>query len=238
MKFSVVESIRNRIASLSDTARLAGAAIAGFVLCEVGTRISAPHLNGQALGDWLRRTEPGGLLGLYDRLVGGALSRGAVLALGIMPYLSARIFMRIARGLHPVIGAMHRDATGRRKLTRATRWLTFGLSLIQSYGFARFALGVPGAVTDPGTGFIAETMVVLTAGALVVMTLAEQFAGDTGDVASESAELRLNARETAHGGPSLDTLTSHPSAPLLTDAVDAAAVGVQAQSAAQAPIRR
>ena len=177
MNVSFAHSIRSRIAALPETARAVIIGAAAFVLGEVGTRISAPHINGRVLGELLQRTSPGGLLGLYDRLVGGALSRGAVLALGIMPYLSARIFMRIAREVSPAVGALHRDAAGRKQLTRATRWLTLGLSLVQSYGFAKFALSVPGAVTNPGAGFIAETMLVLTTGAVIVMTLSEQFAG-------------------------------------------------------------
>jgi hypothetical protein len=59
-------------------------------------------------------------------------------------------------------------------LTRSTRWLTGGLALIQSYGFARFVEHMPGVVAQPGFGFLAQTMAVLTSGAIGVMLLSEQ----------------------------------------------------------------
>jgi hypothetical protein len=54
------------------------------------------------------------------------------------------------------------------------RWLTGGLALVQSYGFARFVESVPGAVAHPGFGFLAKTMAVLTAGTMGVMLLSER----------------------------------------------------------------
>src|SRR5439155_15838392 len=128
--------------------RKIGIFVGGLLVLEAGARVGIPSLNGQALTAFLR----GGstwVLTLYDRFGGGGLSRGGVLALGIMPYLSARILMLLAGRASPALEAMAHDQHGRRSLARWTRILTVGLSLVQSYGFARFVQGIPGAVVNP-----------------------------------------------------------------------------------------
>jgi preprotein translocase subunit SecY len=149
-------------------------ALGGLLVLEGGARIAAPDLNGQALGDYLHNGGGTWLLTLYDRLGGGGLSRGGVLALGIMPYLSARIMVRLARVVSPAMEEMSGTSEGQRRLTRWTRVLTVGLAVVQSYGFARFVEGIPGAVTHPGMGFITQTMLVLTTGSIVAMALSER----------------------------------------------------------------
>src|ERR1043166_4658293 len=150
---------------LSGAVRKTLFAIGGVVLCELLARVVAPGINDRVLGDYLRSGAPGALLKFYDLLVGGALARGAVLALGIMPFVSAWILVRIGEMVVPM-----RDRVSR----RWTRGLTFGLAVVQSYGFARFVESI-GAVDHPGTGFVARTMVLLTAGAMGVTWLAERF---------------------------------------------------------------
>jgi preprotein translocase subunit SecY len=184
--FAALDSMRG----IPERWRKTGFVLAGLLLCEIGARIAAPGLVGRVLGDNFRRSGRGGLLWLYDRLVGGALSRGAVLALGILPYISARIFVRIARAVIPAVGEMWTHDAGRTSLKRWTRALTVGLALVQSYGFARFALSIPGAVANPGAGFVAQTMLVLTGGAIVAMGLGEQITAlnDADDTAGDENE--------------------------------------------------
>ena len=151
-------------------------ALGGLVLCEIGTRVGLPGLDGSVLSDYLVRTGGGFLLMSYNWLVGGALARGAVLALGLMPYVSAKIMLRLARSAFPRL-----DRADQRRLTRWTYGLTVGLSLIQSYGFARFVEAIPGAVANPGAGFIVRSIVILTAGAVTVTALTEQLMARTAD---------------------------------------------------------
>jgi preprotein translocase subunit SecY len=196
------ESLRN-MRRLPDRWRKAGLVVGGLLLCEIGARIAAPGL-GRALSQYFRQGGGQGLLWLYDRLVGGALSRGAVLALGIMPYLSARIFVRIARMAIPAVADMNTHPDGRARLTRWTRALTVGLSLVQSYGVARFAQSLPGVVAIPGPGFVPQTMLVLTAGAVVAMFLGEQITswGDADDsLGAEVQDIR-----SADGTPQVASL--------------------------------
>jgi hypothetical protein len=150
----------------------AGVSAAGLLLAEAGTRM-AGALNIRLLGDFFHGAAAGGMLRLYDTLVAGELSRGSVLALGIMPYLSARILAWLAGAAVPVVRAMEDDAAGRRTLARWVRGATVGLALVQSYGYALFLERLPGAVTNPGAGFIAETMLVLTSSSVFVMWLTE-----------------------------------------------------------------
>ena len=173
-------------------------AAGGLLLCEIGARVVAPSINGRVLADYLRQVGASPLLKLYDWFVGGALSRGAILALGIMPYLSARIIMRLARESFPAIAEMSKHESERPRLDRWTRTLTFGLAAIQSFGFARFVQSIPGAVAEPGPGFIAQTMIVLTTGAMGVAWLSERIARQRDDDAPASeveAEVSQDSRE-------------------------------------------
>lgn len=151
--------------------RKAGYAIAGVLLCEIGARVAVPTPDPQALGNAIPR---GGLLSLYNWLAGGAMARGSMLALGIMPYASARMFMALAGIVSSRVRGMSSHADGRKTLVHWTRALTTVLALIQSYGFARFTEQVPGVVAQPGLPYIAQTMLVLTTGALFMMWLCEQ----------------------------------------------------------------
>ena len=67
-----------------------------LVIYRVGAHVAAPGVDVIAITDFFRNQQTGGLLGLYDLFVGGGLSRATVFALGIMPYISASIFVQIA----------------------------------------------------------------------------------------------------------------------------------------------
>jgi preprotein translocase subunit SecY len=155
-------------------------AFAGLALCEVAVRISVVRADGQVMNDYFRRGQAGGLLRLYDRFAGGGVSTGTVAALGLMPYLSARIFIWIARLLIPAVDRMSWQVEGRIRLTRCTRGLTLVLALVQSCGFALFTESVPGAVAHPGAGYVVETMLIQTAVAMFVMWLSEQVMASNG----------------------------------------------------------
>lgn len=140
--------------------RITVAAI-GVLVGEIGARIALPGVVSQVLTDFLRRGDAGFLIKLYDRLVGGGISRGAILALGIMPYASALICTGIVRRL------------GGRLTKNGTRGLTAMLSLVQGFGYAQFLESIPGAVVHPGAGFVAQTVIVLASSTLVAVALTE-----------------------------------------------------------------
>jgi preprotein translocase subunit SecY len=146
-----------------------------LLLYRVGAHVTAPGVDVIALTDFFaNQGGQGGLLGLYDLFVGGGLSRATVFALGIMPYISASIFLQIAGAVVPTVEKMQKDEEGRKKLTQWTRYATVILAMVQAWGFALFTESLQGAVTNPGLGFKIQMVLFLTTGAMFVMWLGEQ----------------------------------------------------------------
>jgi preprotein translocase subunit SecY len=123
----------------------------------------------------------GGLMGLVDMFSGGALSRCAVGALGIMPYISASIIIQLMTAVIPMLEKLVREGdTGRQKITQYTRYLTLVLCLVQAY-FMATAMENPAAlginedlVLHPGIGFRLMTVLTMTTGTMLIMWLGEQ----------------------------------------------------------------
>ncbi|HYN82031.1 MAG TPA: preprotein translocase subunit SecY [Gemmatimonadaceae bacterium] len=145
-----------------------------LVLYRIGSHITVPGVDVVAITDFFRNQGGGGILGLYDLFVGGGLSRATVFALGIMPYISASIFMQIAGAVVPTIEKMQKDEEGRKKITQWSRYLTVLLAIVQGYGFALFTSSLENAVLRPGMMFTFQMVLFLTAGAIFVMWLGEQ----------------------------------------------------------------
>jgi len=145
-----------------------------LVIYRVGAHVTAPGIDVVALTDFFANKGKGGLLGLYDLFVGGGLSHATVFALGIMPYISASIFMQIAGVVIPTVEKMQKDEEGRKQVTQWTRYVTVVLAVIQGWGFALFTASLENAVANPGFGFKLQMVLVLTTGAMFVMWLGEQ----------------------------------------------------------------
>jgi preprotein translocase subunit SecY len=143
----------------------------------IGAHITAPGVDVVALTDFFRNQSQqngGGLLGLYDLFTGGQLSRATVFALGIMPYISASIFLQIAGAVVPSVEKMQKDEEGRKTINQWTRYATVALAAVQAWGFALFTESLQGAIANPGFGFRLQMAFFLTTGALFVMWLGEQ----------------------------------------------------------------
>ncbi len=145
-----------------------------LVLYRTGAHITAPGVDVIALTDFFANRGGAGLLGLYDLFVGGGLSRATVFALGIMPYISASIFMQIAAAVVPTVEKLQKDEEGRKKVNQWTRYLTVALAIVQAYGFALFTQSLENAVQNPGFAFTVQMVLFLTTGAVFVMWLGEQ----------------------------------------------------------------
>jgi len=141
----------------------------------IGAHVTAPGINPIALSDFFQQQKNGGgLLGLYNLFTGGQLERATVFALGIMPYISASIFLQIAQAVVPQVDKMSKDEEGRKKINQWTRYSTVALAAVQAWGFAIFAESLPGGVATPGFAFRLQMTFFLTAGAIFVMWLGEQ----------------------------------------------------------------
>jgi len=145
-----------------------------LVIYRFGAHVATPGVNVQVLSDFINTQGAQTLFGVYDMFVGGGLSRATVLALGIMPYISASIMFQLASAMFPTVDKLQKEEEGRKKITQWTRYATLFLSLGQAYAFAIFTEQLQGAVANPGIGFRLTTVLMLTTGAMFVMWLGEQ----------------------------------------------------------------
>ena len=144
-----------------------------LLIYRVGAHITVPGVDVGILRQQFGALS-GGILGIYDMFVGGGLSRATILALGIMPYISASIMFQLLAAVFPTVEKLQKEGEdGRQKLTQWTRYTTVVLSVIQGFSYAAF-LNSTGAVRDPGFIFNLTTTVTLTVGAIFVMWLGEQ----------------------------------------------------------------
>ena len=145
-----------------------------LVIYRLGAHIATPGVNVQVMADFMQNQGAQTFFGVYDMFVGGGFSRATVLALGIMPYISASIMFQLAGAVFPYVEKLQKEEEGRKKITQWTRYMTVGLALGQAYGFSIFTESLAGAVTSPGWGFRFMTILTLTTGAVFVMWLGEQ----------------------------------------------------------------
>ena len=129
----------------------------------------------------------GGLVGLYNMFTGGALTKGAVCALGIMPYISASIIFQLMTAVVPALSRLQQEGdVGRQKLTQYTRYATLIICLVQgaililslenpAKLFSGFDVNHYGTIVVVGkTWFLIQSTVILTAGTMLLMWLGEQ----------------------------------------------------------------
>jgi len=148
--------------------------LGAMVVYRVGTHIPVPGINAAAL-DELFRSQEGGILGLFNVFSGGALQRFSILALGIMPYISASIIMQLCTVVVPSLEALKKEGeSGRRKITQYTRYATLGLAFFQALGISVALEAQAGLVIAPGFAFRMVSSVTLVTGTMFLMWLGEQ----------------------------------------------------------------
>ena len=150
-----------------------------FVLCalvvyRLGAHIPVPGIDPVILKQ-LFESQSGGILGMFNMFSGGALSRFTVFALGIMPYISASIIMQLATVVSPKLEQLKKEGeSGRRTITKYTRYGTVLLATFQALGIAIALEGQRGLVLDPGLAFRLTAVVTLVSGTMFLMWLGEQ----------------------------------------------------------------
>jgi preprotein translocase subunit SecY len=142
----------------------------------LGTHIVLPGIDPNALDAVKGKTT--GLLGLFDQFAGGAFSQASILALGIMPYISASIFMQLVTILVPQFQKIQKEGeSGRKKINQWTRYLTVVVTIFQAAAYITY-LQSPGykeaLIPAYQPYFVFSTVVLLTAGTLFVMWLGEK----------------------------------------------------------------
>jgi preprotein translocase subunit SecY len=148
--------------------------LGALLVYRLGTYIPMPGINPDALAD-VFRTASSGILGLFNMFSGGAVSRMAIFALNIMPYISASIIIQLLTTVSPTLEALKKEGeSGRKQINQYTRYLTVVLALFQSYGISVGLEGSGAVVSDPGWFFRISTVITLTGGTMFLMWLGEQ----------------------------------------------------------------
>jgi preprotein translocase subunit SecY len=149
--------------------------LALLAVYRIGGHIPTPGIDAAKLEDFFEQNQ-GTLFGFIDLFSGRMFRRLTVFALGIMPYITASIILQLMTVVIPTLEKLQKEGElGRRKITQWTRYLTVGLSLMQSFGIATALQSSQGNfVLNPGWGFVLMTMLTLTTGTAFIMWLGEQ----------------------------------------------------------------
>jgi preprotein translocase subunit SecY len=142
----------------------------------LGSHIVLPGIDPNQLAN-LDDSTKSGMLGLLDAFVGGAFSKASIFALGIMPYISASIFMQLMTILVPQIQKIQKEGdSGRKKINQWTRYLTVIVTIFQASAYIGFLTSSNRDALLPAYSsfFWLSTIVLLTMGTLFVMWLGEK----------------------------------------------------------------
>ncbi|MBV34031.1 preprotein translocase subunit SecY [Kangiella spongicola] len=144
-----------------------------IVVFRLGSFIPVPGVNADALKQILNSDT---IFSLFNVFSGGAMERASVLALGIMPYISASIIMQILSYVDPRLKEIKKEGeSGRRKINQYTRYLTVALATVQAFGMAtQLPNMVPGLVENPDFSFYFVAIATLVTGTMFLMWLGEQ----------------------------------------------------------------
>lgn len=140
----------------------------------LGAHVVLPGIDPSKLASGSAKT---GALALIDTFAGGAFSMASIFALGIMPYISASIFMQLVTILVPKMQKIQKDGeSGRKKINQWTRYLTVAVTLVQGAAYVAYLKQVNGAalMKEFSDYFWLSTVITLTAGTLFVMWLGEK----------------------------------------------------------------
>ena len=150
-----------------------------LLVYRVGAQVVLPGIDSVQLAELANRTDGGGLLGILNAFTGGAFANASVVALGIMPYISASIVVQLMGIAVPYLQKLQKEGeSGNKKRTQITRWLTILICVIQApaYLYGLSALGVPDSAFVIGRGplFMISSVIILVTGTIFAMWLGEK----------------------------------------------------------------
>ena len=148
--------------------------IAILIVYRLGTYVPLAGIDPQALTQVMGDSQKG-LLGMFNVFSGGAVTRMAIFALGIMPYISASIIIQLLTGVSDYFKNLKEQGeVGRKQITQLTRYGTVFIAILQGYGVSVGLENAGSLVLDPGTSFRLTTTISLVAGTTFMMWLGEQ----------------------------------------------------------------
>jgi preprotein translocase subunit SecY len=144
-----------------------------IIVYRLGTHIPVPGFDPERLADLFTQNQ-GTFLGLFNMFSGGALERMSILALGVMPYISASIIMQLMSATVPALEQLKKEGdSGRRQINQYTRYLTVALALFQGTGLA-VGFATQGLAYEVNSLFYMVAIASLVSGAVFLMWLGEQ----------------------------------------------------------------
>ncbi|MFA9202527.1 MAG: preprotein translocase subunit SecY [Flavobacteriales bacterium] len=147
--------------------------LGAFVVFRLGAHIPVPGINPDRLAELFDQNKDT-ILAMFNMFSGGALERMSILALGIMPYITASIIVQLMTSVVPSLEALKKDGeAGRRKISQYTRQGTLVLGLVQAVGMCA-GLVSQGITLSTGLAFFVPAVTSLVAGTMFLMWLGEQ----------------------------------------------------------------
>ena len=145
-----------------------------LAIYRLGTFVPLPGIDPQQLQSLMEGNQKG-LLGMFNVFAGGAVSRMAIFALGIMPYISSSIIVQLLTGVSDYFKNLKAQGEiGRKKITQLTRYGTVLLGTVQGYGLSVGLESSANLVINPGVFFKISTVTTIVAGTIFLMWLGEQ----------------------------------------------------------------
>lgn len=151
-------------------------ALGALIVYRICTYIPLPGIDQGALQSMFEdMSREGGFINMINTFSGGALSRMSIIALNIMPYISASIIMTLMTSMVPSLAELKKQGErGRQQINQLTRYGTVVLTLFQAYGLAVGLQTQDGVVSNPGFFFQFSTVVTLVGGTMFLVWLGEQ----------------------------------------------------------------
>ncbi|TVP51952.1 MAG: preprotein translocase subunit SecY [Halomonadaceae bacterium] len=147
--------------------------VIAILVYRIGAHIPVPGINPDRLAA-LFEQQQGTILSMFNMFSGGALERMSILALGIMPYISAAIIMQLLTAVSPHLEQLKKEGeAGRRKISQYTRYGTVVLAFVQGLGIS-VGLASQGVTFNDTFSFYFVAVISFVSGAIFLMWLGEQ----------------------------------------------------------------
>ncbi len=147
--------------------------LGALIVYRLGSHIPVPGMNPVSLANFFQ-SNSNTFLGMFNMFSGGSLERMSIMALGIMPYISASIVVQMMSAIIPSLEALKKEGeSGRRTLNKYTRQGTLALAFVQAAGMST-GLIAGGLTLTTGLSFYIPAVTSLVAGSMFLMWLGEQ----------------------------------------------------------------
>lgn len=166
------ETLRNAL-KVKDIRKRLLFTLVVLIICRLGSQLPIPGIDTDTISQYLNSLL-GDSFNLLNSFTGGSFESMSLFALNVTPYITASIIIQLLTIAIPALEELYRDGEdGRKKINNITRFVTLGLSVLESAGLA-IGFGKQGLLSNYGPLIVIEMIVCLTAGSVFVMWLGEQ----------------------------------------------------------------